>query len=474
MRTFFYKSHRWLARILALPVILWALSGILHPFMANWSKPEIAHRFLPPQAIPSAAIHVELSTVLAQQGIEQIDNFHLKRIGQQWHYQLVQPDGSNLYYSTADGSAAPDAELALVQELALAYTDYTADQIEDIERVTEFNLNYRFIKRLLPVYRVRFDTPSAFEVYIDPATGKLASYSNSTTRWQRIAFAIGHTWAFLGNESSLLRVCLISIFIALATWVGISGIIIWAKFPSTFTDGRKRKLRTDRKLHRWFGIATSLCYIMLALSGTTHALKKFTFDWGFLDSHPPILQSSELQVQLKDLLAESPRPVHALSAARIEGQAAVRCGLLDRDTPGATQYVWCSNGKSIESGDAHYANSLALSFANAPNAQATNSELVTKFRKGYGFIFKRLPVQIVSLDNSPYRSIAVDTEHAHLSKRTKVSDIMEALIFINLHKFHFVDPLSKEVRDWLTVIACLLIVLTGAFGISLLLRKRRN
>ena len=56
-------------------------------------------------------------------------------------------------------------------------------------------------------------------------------------------------------------------------------------------------------------------------------------------------------------------------------------------------------------------------------------------------------MQNVTLSNSPYLSVAMDTTYSNLSKRTKPSDIVEALIFINLHKFHFADPLSKEVRD---------------------------
>jgi len=473
MKAGFYKSHRWFARILALPVILWALSGILHPFMANWSKPEIAHRFLRPHPIPAAVLKVDIEDVLKRHAIERVDNLHMKQIDGQWYYQIIHSDGTNDYYSTRTGEAAPDVERALVQQLALGYTGYSAEQITEIERVTEFRTSYRFINRLLPAYRVRFDADNAFEVYVDPVTEKLATYSNATTRLQKALFAHLHTWYFLGNESSPLRVTLVCIFIALALWVGLSGLYIWAFLPSTFRNGSRRKMRKDRYFHRLIGIVTALFYIMTALSGLTHVLKKYSFDWGFMEAHHPSVERAELSYALNDFIAHTEQPVHGIALARVDGQAYYRLSLMSRDTPGQSTYVSCKDGSILKDGDARYASELALHFSQSPMAEVTQTELTTSFTNQYGFIYKRLPVQVVTLTNSSYLSIAVDTPYAHLSKRTKLSDIAEALIFINLHKFHFVDPLSKEVRDWLSVIACLLILLTSALGVSLWLRKRR-
>jgi uncharacterized iron-regulated membrane protein len=472
MKTFFYKSHRWLARILALPVILWALSGILHPFMANWSKPEIAHRFLRPQAIPADALQVEIEDVLARHAIQRVDNLHLKQIDGQWHYQIVHSDGTNDYYSTLTGDPAPAAEAALVQQLALRYTGYSADQITETERVTEFRTDYRFINRLLPAYRVRFDADNQFEVFVDPVTGKLATYSNTTTRLQKALFAHLHTWYFLGNESNLRRVTLVAVFIALALWVGISGVYIWARFPTTFRNGSKRKMRKDRALHRLIGIITALFYIMTALSGLTHVLKKVTFDWGFMQAQHPAVAVAEFQHALSTSIERSTHPVSQIALARVDGKAYYRLSLINHETRGQTSYTSCEDGALLENGDARYAAELAVHFSQSDSAIVEQTELLTQFTNQYGFIYKRLPVQHVRLSHSPYLSVTVDTAHANLSKRTQPSDIVEALIFINLHKFHFADPLSKAVRDWLTVIACILILLTTTLGVSLWLRKR--
>jgi len=49
-----------------------------------------------------------------------------------------------------------------------------------------------------------------------------------------------------------------------------------------------------------------------------------------------------------------------------------------------------------------------------------------------------------------------------------------ALLLINLHKFHDVDRIGKEARDWFSVIVSGMIVLTSALGLALWLRQSRR
>ena len=41
-----YKWHRTLGIITLIPVIFWTLSGLMHPFMAHFFKPQIANEKL--------------------------------------------------------------------------------------------------------------------------------------------------------------------------------------------------------------------------------------------------------------------------------------------------------------------------------------------------------------------------------------------------------------------------------------------
>ena len=159
--------------------------------------------------------------------------------------------------------------------------------------------------------------------------------------------------------------------------------------------------------------------------------------------------------------------------ARIGGVAYYRLGLLHRDQSGATAYVSCKTGELLNHGDSLYAKELAYYFTNTNDENATDTELITHFYPSYSFIFKRLPVQRVNLENNDYSSATVDTAHSALAVRTKVIDIVENLIFLNLHKFHFMDPINKQVRDYISVIATLLMIVTTILGLLLMLKQRR-
>ena len=102
----------------------------------------------------------------------------------------------------------------------------------------------------------------------------------------------------------------------------------------------------------------------------------------------------------------------------------------------------------------------------------SNSRLLTEFGKTYPVIQKRLPVRQMKVNDSEYMAVTVDTAHAHLATRVKPLGLAEAMVFLNLHKFHFVDGISKEARDWLSVIASGMMSLTLLLGINMVLRRR--
>ena len=61
-----------------------------------------------------------------------------------------------------------------------------------------------------------------------------------------------------------------------------------------------------------------------------------------------------------------------------------------------------------------------------------------------------------------------------MSMRTSTSGLIEALSFVNLHKFHFIDPLGKELRDYVLLAAILLILTVFFLGVLLLRKKIRK
>jgi hypothetical protein len=86
-----YKLHRRLSIIIAVPVLLWAISGFMHPVMTN-IRPAIVTQGIPPVPIDSARIRFPLREALHKHHLDSILNFRLVHIDTNWFYQ-VQPVG---------------------------------------------------------------------------------------------------------------------------------------------------------------------------------------------------------------------------------------------------------------------------------------------------------------------------------------------------------------------------------------------
>lgn len=58
-----YKWHKWIGLVISLPIILWALSGLLHPTL-RLTKPVLETHKLVQHPVPSEALMLEPDTVL--------------------------------------------------------------------------------------------------------------------------------------------------------------------------------------------------------------------------------------------------------------------------------------------------------------------------------------------------------------------------------------------------------------------------
>ncbi|WP_395047661.1 hypothetical protein [Flavobacterium sp.] len=83
-----YKYHRTLGIITIIPVIFWTLSGIMHPFMAHFFKPEIAHEKLEVKPIDTTQIKFSLQEVLTQNKIQEFKNFRIISFQNVTYYQV--------------------------------------------------------------------------------------------------------------------------------------------------------------------------------------------------------------------------------------------------------------------------------------------------------------------------------------------------------------------------------------------------
>ncbi len=67
-----YNWHKVLAFITVIPVLFWCLSGLMHPFMAHFFKPQIPKEVLEKIGIDSTTVKVNLKEALLQKNISEI------------------------------------------------------------------------------------------------------------------------------------------------------------------------------------------------------------------------------------------------------------------------------------------------------------------------------------------------------------------------------------------------------------------
>lgn len=471
MKKLFFKLHRKLAAFLAIPVILWSLSGILHPVMANWMRPSIAKTFLMPSPIQAEAEMLAPAEVFKD--IAELHQIHLRKIDGELVYQAITPEQEIHYRDAESGSVVEDAELRYAEQLAREYLDDADSALVSIEEVDSFGSNYSYINRLLPAYRVELDRADGMEVVVDVRTGKLATFDSPSKRVFSKLFAWCHTWSFLGGRDSLLRVVVVLVLSMLTLLVGLTGVANLIYFRVKRKGKAVRKLTGARKYHRLLGAFCSIFFLMFSASGVYHVAVKLNYDDSTSQRSSQKIATVRLTSSPTDAMRSAKRPISMVSLAIMDGEPYYRLAVMSRKERGLSVYYDVTEGGVVlKDGEAKFAKHLATEFSGLPEEAISKTEVITKFRRDYGFIFKRLPVTKVSYEDQAYWSYTVDTTNAHLAQRANVAGLVEALSFINLHKWHFLDPISKDLRDYVTAIAAFSIALLSVLGVCLL-RKRK-
>lgn len=448
MKKRFYQFHRKVAIWLALPVILWALSGLLHPMMANWFRPEIAKKFIPPSPIVQQEAMKAPAEVFRD--VSELHQVKAVNLGGKPVYLGVTPDQELTYRAADSGVLIEGALEQYVEELARAYADDQDSELLEITKIEEFGSNYSAINRLLPAYRVKLDREDGLEVVVDPRTGRLATFDSPSKRVFGLLFSWFHTWSFLGDAQSPLRITVVLVVSLLVLLVAVSGI------ASLFLMKRKTERKKVRRWHRLSGGVSAIFFLMFGFSGVAHVAVKY-FD------EQPTQWVSEQAVPVGELSfspADLPGKFAKLSLAEIDGSSYYRVAGRDGVNLFSTK-----TGEKLEDGDEVFARDLALEFSGFEAGAIKETEQISKFRSDYGFIFKRLPVWRVHYEGQGHWNDTVDTEDAHMASRTSAGSLAEALSFVYLHKFHFLDFAGREARDIGSAIAVSLVGLTVVLGV---------
>ncbi|TDO71538.1 PepSY-associated transmembrane protein [Flavobacterium chryseum] len=506
-----YKWHRTIGLITIIPVIFWTLSGLMHPFMAHFFKPEIAHEKLEPQTIDKNKLHFSIQEVLEKNEISQFKNFRIVSFNNATFYQIKTIFGELIYFDTSNAKKLQNGDQKYAEWLSRYFLDDQKSAVKKSEVVTEFTSQYKYVNRYLPVYKLTFDREDAMQVYLETSSGKLATY-NPTSRQAFIwFFDTFHNWSFIDAiTNNSIRIITMIFLLSIIGFSALSGILIygllWKQFKKTDNVAPKKGLR---KYHRQIGIWVSLFILTFAFSGAYHATTKWTPYTLSQMVYEPTFKTKEISTANNALNLDWTRFQNA-SIITLNDTTYFRCQLLQKgkfktskadsnskwnkkaDAKSEVIYINAATNKVVPNIDLQYAEFLAYYFTDgAPkaaccemvessdepqtsleNVKLLESKVLTDFEsREYGFVNKRLPVVKLVYDTPEKTTYFIETATSRLAAIVKSSDMIEGYSFAILHKFLFMDWAGKNIRDLTMVLAALTILIVSILGFILFLKK---
>ena len=303
-----YRWHRILSIIIAIPVLLWAASGFMHPIMST-VRPAVAMQQLPVTALNDSVIRIAPAEALRRQKIRQIHDMRLVHIGPNVFFQVQLQRGEvPIYLSTVDGQLLRNGDELYARHLARQFLEgspnagvsdsMSADgdasghacctsaarlvmkpskggAVSDLQRITAFNEEYDEIQRILPVYRVAFDRPDGIRIFVETTQDRFVHAVDDRRAGLDAVFGLFHTWDW-AESLGAFRYILMALLLGISFLSALMGLWIFARTRTIRPKGNPR-LRW-RFNHRIVSVSASLFTLMFSFSGAYHALSKLTPD----------------------------------------------------------------------------------------------------------------------------------------------------------------------------------------------------
>ena len=511
MKKNLYKWHRRISLIIAIPVVLWALSGFMHPIMTN-IRPNVATQYLSPTVIQDSKIKISLKDALAQNKVAQFHGFRLVHIDINWFYQVQEsPKSLPLYLSTLTGKKLFNGDEIYAKYIAKQFLDGQPKQqfdknledslsnkttnptglktgthdccedaanyvlqnengskITEVKRITNFDDEYKFISRLLPAYKVSFDRPDGIRIYVETTSDRFGfAVDNKRAAFDAI-FLWFHTWTWmdsLGNAKYYIMILLLSMTMF------TTGVGIYLFFITKTKKPNGNSVAAARTNHRWVSISISIFTLMFSFSGAYHAISKFETDNRYDFFNKQIISTSEADLNLATVQKAIQKPITNISIVKInnirywqvftkeEWQSkngelnSPRKDLMKdkKVAPPNATYLKADDYSVLKNGEKEHAQYLATLFSKNPPNKIIATEAITKFNNDYNFTDKRLPVWKVSYASNHKERYYIETSTGVLSVKVDDTDLYEGYSFALLHKHHFMDFGGKGLRDFSTM-----------------------
>ena len=488
-----YRWHRISSLIVAVPVLMWSLSGFLHPIMSSF-KPDVRNQFLPVTSIDTSKIHISLQQALLRNGIKTFHNFRIINLSKNYFYQVQQLNTDTLtYINCNDGKLLQGGDRLYASQLAQRYLSepitkekqhswhqmashmsssmmllyepksYTKTNITKIELIKEFNSEYKSTNILLPVYRVNFDRSDKIRLYIETSTDRMATAVDAQKAWFINFFAVTHTWSFL-NGMGKTKDLVVGLFSLLCFITSVLGFYVYNLMSSKKSTGRAKTW------HRTLGNVFVVTTALYGISGAWHAFHKISEKQGKeMIANRIQFSTKEVSLSIAGIITtlKTNEKLSNLSLIKMNDENYWQL-FISNGKEKQTKYINTKTMQELPGGDAQYGCYLACLFSNKPNHRITHNKCLNSFTNQYSMMNKRLPVIEVGFDGK--ENYYVETATGRLSAVINPYDKAERFSFSNLHMHHYWEHLfgkgGKIIQKTIlifTTLGLLLLALTGCW-----------
>ena len=487
--------HRWLGMLTCVGIFLWATSGISHPIMSRLQPKPVA--FSAPAAQFDLSQSKFVKSVLLQHSINAVSHISLAQFAGVSYYRVSTDNKLPArYFNVVDGAELVDGDALYASYLAQHFTGQGAENLAKVELITAFDNDYHEVNRLLPVWRVEFADSQHLRAYIDTEQSRLATLVNDTRYWLTQVFQFGHNWSFL-KGAPVVQVTVAAIVLMAVLTSAFSGLYLYFKL------GKAKQRLTGKPLriwHRRLGLIVSLSALIFASSGLFHLIMSYQQQRNAIESAVEMVSINQLNEQVwqqviakplakLDLLAYAQKLYWyglPMSADGKNQQPVSQVAVLAKEKVEAEQhhphepasevvqpYVLAadiapshSNMNRIED----LVKLKAINMAKTTDSSVEKIEWITKFENEYGFIFKRMPVIKVQMNDTDNTRYYIEPATGILSAKVRDIDGIEGFVFAYLHKWSF-NFINKDLRDILVSLFALGNILVAVMGFILFYRK---
>jgi len=487
MINFLDRWHRRLGIFLALPILLWCISGLTHPLMTHVATTDAARQSLLSGTPHITGSYAPIQRVLRTHNIQQADQIRLVTFnGQSWYqvqnrepapdtprYQEAAPWPwvSVRYFSVETGAELVGGDSLYARWLARYFAGMQDTPVAHQEKLTAFDAYYPSINRLLPAHRIRFDRADNLEVVVDTTSSRLAAVSDRSRNALMWAFRTFHTWDWLGERHSPLRVSVLAVLITATFTLGLFGLILYGCLVKRLKT-KTLKLQNMNAWHRTTGVVISLSMLGFASSGLHQLWGNYQANDFFAFKAPASFSPKELVIDPIPQLRQN----NAINISLARLPEGVFWQFHEITEQGKTlSYQSSQSGHWLKDGDSQYANYLASLASEKSTDLVVKTEPRQRFSRDYPEILRRLPVQKVTFKHEGLFAYYIETQTGLVANHITGPELAKTLHFLMLHKYRFLDKQGFSVleRDLIMSFLVLLIIGTTGMGGIIYIRKRK-